>query len=273
MNTAGPARNRTRRLLSVAAFVTGGAVPIQLLTLSFGYAQYVRGARAGPEMLALAHQFARVYIPAVYLPALVVLAAIAVYSRRRYPDLFRRIWVGFGMGAVATIALDAVRQAGVIHGWLPGDTFVMFGKMATGSATFSVFYPAGVLVHYLNGANFGLFYAFVWGRRSSYAGAVGWATFWALVVELGMMTAPPMAPMVGPFGINFAWPQLFLLTLVAHLLFGVTLGILVQHFLTGGDRAWLVPFLLGRHASRIEVPGTGPRTPTPPAAGSGVGGA
>ncbi|MCZ6505075.1 MAG: hypothetical protein O6834_03720, partial [Actinobacteria bacterium] len=52
-------------------------------------------------------------------------------------------------------------------------------------------------VHFLNGANFGLFYTFVWGKRRSYAIAVMWATLWLLIVELGMMTLPPMGPMVG----------------------------------------------------------------------------
>lgn len=231
---------------ALLAFVAGGAVPIQIVTLSFGYAQYVKEVGMGPRVIAVAHDFASWYIPLIYAPALVLLAVIAIYSRKRYPDLFRRISVGLGMGAVATIALDAVRQAGVIHGWLPADTFVMFGKMATGSADFSVFYPAGILVHYLNGANFGLFYAFVWGKRKSYASAIGWATVWALILELGMMTGPPMARIVGPFGVNFAWPQLFLLTFVAHVVFGVTLGILVQHLLTDADRDWLIPFLFGR---------------------------
>ncbi len=238
-------RDNRRTAIALLAFVAGGAVPIQAVTLSFGYAQYVKDVAIGPRVIAVAHQFASFYIPLIYLPALVLLLAIAVHSRRRYPDLFRRIWVGLGMGAVATIALDTARQAGVIHGWLPADTFVMFGKMATGSTSFSVFYPAGILIHYLNGASFGLFYAFVWGKRRSYAAAIGWATLWALIVELGMMTLPPMAPIVGPFGINFAWPQLFLLTLVAHVMFGVSLGMLVQHFLTDEDRAWLVPFLSG----------------------------
>ncbi len=243
-----PGRDTRRTVLAVIAFIAGGAVPIQLVTLSFGYAQYVRKIGVGPRVIAVAHEFASWYLPLVYLPALVALAAIAIYSRRRYPDLYRRIWVGFGMGAVATLALDAAREAGVIHGWLPADTLVMFGKMATGSSKFSIYYPAGIVVHYLNGANFGLFYAFVFGRRKSYASAISWATLWALVVELGMMTGPPMAPIVGPFGVNYAWPQLFLLTLVAHLLFGVTLGALVQHFLADEDRRWLVPFLLGRPA-------------------------
>ena len=245
MNTADLTRSRTRSLLVLLAFVAGGGVPIQLVTLSFGYAQYVRGIGIGPQAISVAHEFARWYLPLVWIPALVLLAGIAVYGRRRYPDLTRRIVVGIGMGAVATVALDTVRQMGVIHGWLPADTPVMFGKMATGSAKFAVFYTAGLIVHYLNGANFGLFYAFVWGKRRSARNAVFWATAWALLLELGMMTGPPMGPMVGLFGRNYAWPQLFLLTFVAHLVFGTALGLLIQHFLTDEDRTGLIGFMRG----------------------------
>ncbi len=234
-----------RRLLILLAFVAGGAIPIQLVTLSFGYAQYGRGARMGPQAIQVAHEFARWYVPLVWIPGLLVLGGIAVYARRHHPDLFRRIVVGFGMGAVATVALDAFREAGVIHGWLPGDTPVMFGKMVTGSSSFATFYPVGLLVHVLNGADFGLFYAFVWGKRPSYRNAVLWAVAWAVLLEIGMMTGPPMAPMVGPFGYNFAWPQLFLLTLAAHVAFGIALGLLVQHFLTDEDRGGLLAFLRG----------------------------
>lgn len=130
----------------------------------------------GPQVLTVAHAFARFYLPLVWIPALVGLAGIALYTRRRHPDVFRRIVVGFGMGAVATIALDTVRHAGVIHGWLPGDTTVMLGKMATGSPDFSTYWPVALLVHYLNGANSGLVYAFVWGKHTSYRSAVLWAT-------------------------------------------------------------------------------------------------
>ena len=237
--------DRRRQALILLAFIAGGAVPIQLVTLSFGYAQYVQEIAMGPRVLSVAHEFARWYIPLVWIPAMVLLGGIVWYSRRRYPDLFRRIVVGFAMGAVATIALDAVRQSGVINGWLPGDTPEMFGKMATGSADFGLYYPVGVLVHFLNGASFGLFYAFVWGKRGSYRAAVVWATAWALVTELGMMTGPPMGPMVGLFGYNYDWPGLFLLTLVAHVFFGVTLGLLVEHFLHDEDRRWLWPFFVG----------------------------
>jgi hypothetical protein len=241
--------DRRRALLVLLAFVVGAGVPIQFVTLSFGYAQYFKGIAIGPQVLKVAHEFARFYIPFVYLPAILLLIGIALYGRKVYPDLTRRIVIGFGMGAVATIALDAVRQAGVIHAWLPGDTPVMFGKVATGSPNFLVYWPAGLLVHVMNGADFGLFYAFVWGKRASYKSAVLWATIWALIVELGMMTAPPMGPMVGLFGYNYAWPQLFILTLVAHLFFGVALGLLVQHFLKDEDRGGLFSFMRGASPS------------------------
>lgn len=231
-------RTGRENLIGLAALFAGGFVPIQLVTLSFGYAQYGQGIRKGPELLGTAHQFAEVYIPFVYIPALVVLVGLILYSRRNYPDLYRRIIVGLGMGVLATLVLDAVRQAGVIHGWLPGDSPVMFGRMATGSNDFATFYPAGLFIHYLNGANFGLVYAFLFGKRRTAREAVTWAVAWALVLELGMMTLPPMGPMVGLFGSDFAWPQLFLLTLVAHVLFGIALGLLVQHFLRDEDRPW-----------------------------------
>lgn len=244
------AEARTATPLAILAFIAGGAVPIQLITLSFGYAQYVRGVPRGPELIPTAHTFASTYVPFLYVPALLVLLGVILYSRRRFPDLFRRIVVGLGAGVIGTIALDAARQAGVIHGWLPGDTPVMFGQLVTGpGASFALFYPVGLFVHYMNGANFGLFYAFVWGKHGSYRKAALWGTIWFLIVELGMMTLPPMGPMTGLFGIGFSWPGLFLVTLVAHILAGLTVGLLTELWLTERDRLWLLPFLFGRSPS------------------------
>lgn len=235
-------------VLSLVALFAGAAVPIQLITMSFGYAQYVRGVAKGPALIPTAHQFAAYYVPLVYLPALVILLIIAVHSHRTYPALFRRIVAGMGAGAIATLALDAARQAGVIHGWLPGDTAVMFGRLVTGGGDFSLFYPVGLFVHYLNGANFGLFYAFVWGRREGYAAAAWWGLAWMLLVELGMMTLPPMGPMTGLFGVNFNWPGLFLVTLVAHVLAGLALGLLIQLFLRNEPHGGIFDLLPGRRA-------------------------
>lgn len=236
--------------LILLALFAGGAVPIQVITLSFGYAQYVKGLAKGPEMMMAAHQFAAWYVPLVYIPALVILLGITLYAKNRYPHIFRRIVVGFGVGALSTVALDFFRQMGVIYHWLPGDTPFLFGKMITASNTFAVFYPIGFLVHFLNGANFGLFYTFVWGKQRSYGRGIFWSIIWLLIVELGMMTLPPMGPMVGLFGVQYQWPQLFLLTLVAHIAFGVVLGILTQFYLKGEVRGPLWRFLNGGSGRR-----------------------
>ena len=246
----GEISDRRRALLILIAFICGGAIPIQIVTLSFGYAQYIREVSLGPRVIMTAHEFAKWYLPLVYLPGMVALVAISIYCKKHYPEIFRRIVVGFGFGAVATIALDAFRQMGVIHGWLPGDTPTMFGKMATGSSSFSTYYPVGFALHFLNGANFGLFYSFVWGKQKGPKQAVLWAIAWLLIVEIGMMTGPPMGPMVGLFGIRYAWPQLFLLTLVAHIAFGITLGLLVQAFLKKEDEGGLISFLRGPRSDK-----------------------
>jgi len=238
-------KDNRRLLLILLAFFAGVMVPIQIITLSFGYAQYIKGVTMGPKVIMVAHQFAKYYIPFVYIPAIITLVVIILYSRKNYPDIYRRIVVGLGVGAISTIALDFFRQMGVIYSWLPGDTPAMFGKMATGSTNFSIFYPVGFFIHFLNGANFGLFYTFVWGKRPSYRSSLGWATFWVLIIELGMMTLPPVAPMTGAFGIRYAWPQLFLLTLVAHIAFGIALGILAQFYLKIEDRGGFFAFLSG----------------------------
>ncbi len=237
--------DKKRAVLVLLSFFAGGAVPIQLVTLSFGYAQYVEGVVRGPKLFMIAHEFAKLYIPLVYIPAMIALIIVTLYCRHHYPDIFRRIVVGFSIGVICTLALDGVRQAGVIHGWLPGDTPVMFGMMATGSKSFPWFYTVGLVVHYLNGANFGLFYAFVWGKRQTYISAVLWAMAWAMLLELGMMVGPPMGPMVGLFGVRYAWPQLFLLTLVAHVAFGTALGLLTQSLLKEEDRGAFLSFLTG----------------------------
>ncbi|MDQ8198223.1 hypothetical protein QEH56_08705 [Pelagicoccus enzymogenes] len=233
-------KGRKRNLLALIALFLGGAIPIQLVTLSFGYAQYIRKESLGPKVILTAHEFAEWYIPFVYIPALLGLLGIGLYCRKRYPDIWRRIWVGFAMGATATLALDAIRQMGVIHGWLPGDTPVMFGKMATGSSVFSEYYWAGLAIHFINGANFGIVYAFVWGKRKSAVQAAIWGVVWSETMELGMMLGPPMGPMVGLFGVRYAWPQLFALTFVAHIAFGLAMGLLVQHFLTNREHGPVV---------------------------------
>lgn len=234
----------TRTAITLGALFTGGAVPIGVVVLSFGYAQYVRETPPGPRVMQVAHEFAGPYVLFVYLPAMMVLAAIIAYSRQRHPDVYRRIVVGLAAGAIATIGLDWIRQMGVLNGWLPGDTPEMFGKAITGSNDFATFYWVGQVAHFMNGADFGLCFAVMFGRFASRRRTVAFAVLWLLIMEFFMMVGPPMGPMVGLFGVNWQWPHLFVLTFFAHVVHGSILGLLVHQWLRQEDRDWIVPFVL-----------------------------
>jgi len=232
-----------KSLLALLALFVGGFVPIQLITLSFGYAQYFKGIKMGPKVLKVAHEFGGPYMLYFYIPAMIVLIWIIFYTKKNYPDLYRRIVFGLLAGAIATIGLDWIREMGVIKTWLPGDTPKMFGTMVTGNIAFNSYFLIGQFVHYMNGANFGLVFTFFFGNFANYKKTIIWAIIWTQIVELGMMTLPPIAPMLGFFGYNYMWPQFYILTVVAHLVFGIILGILVHLWLKPNDDKWLLPFL------------------------------
>ncbi|ETW92164.1 MAG: hypothetical protein ETSY2_54305 [Candidatus Entotheonella gemina] len=67
-----------------------------------------------------------------------------------------------------------------------------------------------------------------------------------------MMLGPPMGPMVGLFGARYAWPQLFLVTLVAHVAFGIALGVIAQALLKDEDRGGLLRFLQGHRIATVS---------------------
>jgi len=222
-----PVISKHYRLLWFIAFVTGSAVTIFLLLIASGRALLVQQLTGMPAVLSSMNKVANIYIPLVWLPSLAAFITVALYSRRHFPALARRLWVGAVAGLLATFALDTFRQLGVIHGWLPVDTVMMFGKMIVGPKAAELSWTsAGIVYHFLNGVSFGVFYALVFGPARWV-----WGVVWALVVELGMMTLPPMAPTFGAFGGKTGSAALFLITLVAHLAYGVVLGALVQRWL------------------------------------------
>ncbi len=82
----------------------------------------------------------------------------------------------------------------------------------------------GGLYHFWNGATMAAVYCLVVGRGRWYYGLV-----WGFIIHIGMMLAPWMIPMVGPFGINYGpGHTIFLASLAAHLAYGAVLGILAQ---------------------------------------------
>ena len=85
-------------------------------------------------------------------------------------------------------------------------------------------FVAGALWHFWNGATFGIIYSLVIGKGKWWYGMI-----WAFIIEIGMMLAPYLIVMKGPFGIeHMDGYNLFTITLLAHLAFGALLGILVQ---------------------------------------------
>lgn len=200
-----------------------GASPTELLRVT---------ARMEPPpeqmMAAMAqiYDFTLPYVVFVMVPALVALAVITVYAHRRCPRLFNRIVWGLGAGAIATFGLELVRLPGVWAGAFPGDMPQAFGQFITGQ-TGAVALLVGYPYHFLNGATFGLMFVLLFGRVRWQ-----WGIAWGLVFELGMMLSPPVLMMAGAFGVRGFWPALFLVTLLAHVVFGAVLGSLAQHKIT-----------------------------------------
>ncbi len=164
------------------------------------------------------------------LPSIGLLAAVwAVAALGGYDRLTNRIWVGLWAGAAATGVLDAFRLTGFHLGQMPGNMPRMFGvlildRMALGPTLGSDI--LGYLYHFWAGACFGLAFTLLMGRFPWWG-----ALIWGLIIELGMMTTPPMvvAMDTGYFGAKFG-PGLFATSFTAHVAFGITLGLLVERY-------------------------------------------
>lgn len=189
------------------------------------------------------------YRDKLLIPSVFAIAVIAVYSHYRFKPLSNRLLTGLWAGAVATLALEAVRipSYAILH-WLPGDDMIMMpgaflaalapspmalmqmmqsGAMAgmPQSVIMSAMI-AGALYHFWNGATLGAIYTIFAGRAKWY-----YALVWAFVIHIGMMLAPWLIMMFGPFGVNYnGGYTIFTASLIAHMAYGLVLGILVSRF-------------------------------------------
>lgn len=87
----------------------------------------------------------------------------------------------------------------------------------------------GGLYHYWISACFGLAYALICGRTRWWGGLI-----WGLIIEVGMMTTPPMviAMDTGFFGLKLGqgiFNGVFR-SLILHIAYGVALGVLLERF-------------------------------------------
>jgi len=194
------------------------------------------------------------YRDVVIIPSVIVIFAIGILARSKFPRLVNRLFVGMAAGAVASFALEAVRIPGYMFAkWLPMDSMISLpGLLLTEKITslseikqvimqsgvaMNLYHApldafmAGALWHFWNGATFGIVYALVIGKGKWWYGMI-----WAFIIEIGMMLAPYLIIMKGPFGIeHMDGYNLFVITLLAHLAFGAVLGILVQRWKKGSE--------------------------------------
>lgn len=175
------------------------------------------------------------------LPSVLLLVVVIVItSQLRLERLLNRIWTGIWVGAVSTAALDVLRLTGFSLGWMPGNMPRMFGvlildQMAVGPSDLSD--VVGGLYHYWVSACFGLTYTLLMGRTRWWGGLI-----WGLIIEIGMMTTPPMvvAMDTGYFGLKFGFGVLGT-SLAAHIVYGIVLGILLERYTK--HKGWFVPLV------------------------------
>jgi len=217
-------------------------------------------AAIGPNILVVALTPGMPGMPVLtrwaLLPSLVLLlAAWGLAFLWGYERLTDRIWTGLWIGAATTAALDLFRLISFSLGLLPGNMPRMFGvlildTMAGGPTPWSDF--VGSLYHYWVSACFGLTYTLICGRTPWWGGLI-----WGLIIEVGMMTTPPMvvAMDTGYFGLKSGKGLLngvFLGSLVPHIAYGIILGLLIERYVshTGSIVRVIREALAGQHGSQ-----------------------
>jgi hypothetical protein len=156
------------------------------------------------------------------LPATALLL-ITVGILYRFDDSLARISAaGLAAGAIATVALEAIRLPGFWLGFMPGNLprlmgVLLLNQFAAGPSLRSDI--AGWAYHFWNGASFGLIYVLVFGTCRRWAG-----TAYGVLVGVGFMFSPVVSALgVGFLGLEFS--KGFPLTVtVAHAVFGLALG-------------------------------------------------
>jgi hypothetical protein len=179
----------------------------------------------------------RVSLGLTLLCGAVCVAALGRHSWQRLtpavrPVAVERIRAGLLAGLVATAAYDLARlvlvEAAGLRIW-PFDTFPLFGRAILGdTAPPAAVLAVGVAYHYLNGACFAAAYALLFRRRTFALGVL-----WALGLEAAMLLVyprwlPALGRVLGEFTV---------VSLVGHLAYGTTLGLIVQRLPPLGRRA------------------------------------
>ena len=162
------------------------------------------------------------------LPSAVLLFALGWSSARKGNGRIAGvIFQGAFAGAIATVALEAVRYPGFRLGFMPGNLPEVMGvllldRFAQGPSVASSL--AGFAYHFWNGACFGIIYAALGlARRSAL-----WATVYGVVIGIGFLASPVVQSLGGGFlGRDFGW-HFVATVLTAHAAFGIVLGLILS---------------------------------------------
>jgi len=159
-------------------------------------------------------------------PAGVILYLIALRHRGEPQSLNNpRTWIIQGVigGVVAAIAYDIYRLPFVLGGVPLFKVFPRLGELLLArSEPRWLVQTLGWTYHFSNGAALGIMFlaiVTVFARPAFRTGAIAWA----LLVEVLLL----LTPYTSFFGLQLG-PQFLVLTISAHLIFGVTLGLYLQ---------------------------------------------
>lgn len=181
------------------------------------------------------------------LPSIGLLLVLSLALWRREPSLTRAVVLGAAAGALATVALEIVREIGFHTGGMPGDMPELMGvlllnRFALGPSVASNI--AGWAYHFWNGACFGIIYTLIFGTRRRWV-----AILYGLAVGTGFMLSPVVTALgVGFFGLQYSigFPVTVYL---AHLAFGASLGFLAKRFTSAQPSTLVAAFCAPRRGS------------------------
>lgn len=156
------------------------------------------------------------------LPSIAIIGIVWGSLYRSNDPLASSVKVGLGAGALATVALEAIRLPGFWLHFMPGNLPRLMGvllldQFATGPSVASDI--AGWAYHFWNGAAFGLIYVLVFGTCRRWIAAV-----YGVLLGFGFMFSPVVSALgIGFLGLEFS--KGFPVTVIlAHAAFGGTLG-------------------------------------------------
>lgn len=170
----------------------------------------------------------------IFIPCLTALTVLVMFDLSKGTgQLGRAVVLGFIAGLLAAVAYDLFRLPFVfakewhLTGFVPTmalfKVFPRFGAMILGQSIEQPAYSlaaqaTGWAYHFSNGASFGIMYLALIGRPEDRHWA--WAVVMALALELGMLLTPYPQVFHIPVTAHFV-----VVTLAAHAIFGVILGI------------------------------------------------